>query len=338
MDGGKATRAAASHARSKRPLAPVVVFIHGGGWQRGDRKYAFGLYGNVGRAFAASGFVSPVISYRLSHPLKRVHYSMFLLLATVAAVICHMVTPNCFWLMFGVAAMVFGLLMCLARKLHPFESVKFPVHIQDCAQALRWVHDNIERYGGDRTRVAVCGHSAGGHLAALLALDPQWCREAGVPSDFIKAVVGVSGVYAGAFRYKVVQGAFNKLFGQPVFAEGRTNAENFPLAHLPETPLSLRAELPPPGSARGRWASIKRRLSGSSKRGSARVARVAARVVAAAREARRRTQRTGSAALVPTLARSSSASHVDRTWSVNTTDGTLGGGSTSLRRSGSTGT
>jgi acetyl esterase/lipase len=42
---------------------PVVVFVHGGSWQSGDKDgYAF-----VGRALAAQGFVTMVISYRL-HP------------------------------------------------------------------------------------------------------------------------------------------------------------------------------------------------------------------------------------------------------------------------------
>ncbi len=41
--------------------APVVVFLHGGVWQRGDRAQ----YKNVGSAFAARGFVAVTASYRL---------------------------------------------------------------------------------------------------------------------------------------------------------------------------------------------------------------------------------------------------------------------------------
>jgi len=47
---------------------PVVVFIHGGGWKRGDRNYFFDAYNNVGKAIAAQGFVCVVPSYRLSSP------------------------------------------------------------------------------------------------------------------------------------------------------------------------------------------------------------------------------------------------------------------------------
>jgi acetyl esterase/lipase len=46
----------------RRPF-PVVVFVHGGSWETGNKNpYAF-----VGRAFAAQGFVTMVVNYRL-HP------------------------------------------------------------------------------------------------------------------------------------------------------------------------------------------------------------------------------------------------------------------------------
>ena len=45
----------------------------------------------------------------------------------------------------------------------------FPVHIQDCKAAVRWLRANAETYGIDPDRIGATGHSAGGHLAALLA-------------------------------------------------------------------------------------------------------------------------------------------------------------------------
>jgi len=47
---------------------PVVVFVHGGGWNSGDRNLIFGgrdIYGNIGRYLAAHGVGVAVISYRL---------------------------------------------------------------------------------------------------------------------------------------------------------------------------------------------------------------------------------------------------------------------------------
>ncbi|MBK7973045.1 MAG: alpha/beta hydrolase [Deltaproteobacteria bacterium] len=48
--------------------APVLVFVHGGGWRVGDKSYAPGghdVYGNIGRYFASRGVATAVIGYRL---------------------------------------------------------------------------------------------------------------------------------------------------------------------------------------------------------------------------------------------------------------------------------
>jgi arylsulfatase A len=45
----------------------------------------------------------------------------------------------------------------------------FPAQIQDCKAAVRWIRANAETHGIDPQRIGVIGHSAGGHLAALLA-------------------------------------------------------------------------------------------------------------------------------------------------------------------------
>ena len=41
----------------------------------------------------------------------------------------------------------------------------FPAQILDCNQAISFLYDNAEKYGFDKTRMAVMGFSAGGHLA-----------------------------------------------------------------------------------------------------------------------------------------------------------------------------
>jgi acetyl esterase/lipase len=41
----------------------------------------------------------------------------------------------------------------------------------DVAMALKWIKENISEYRGDSSRIFIAGHSAGGHLAALVSVD-----------------------------------------------------------------------------------------------------------------------------------------------------------------------
>lgn len=56
------------------------------------------------------------------------------------------------------------------------------------AQAVRWVKDNIDHYGGNPDRIFVSGHSSGGHLAALISTDDTYFRALGMGNP-IKGVV-----------------------------------------------------------------------------------------------------------------------------------------------------
>ena len=49
----------------------------------------------------------------------------------------------------------------------------WPAQIEDATRALYWIKRTIRTYGGDPDRVVVSGGSAGGHLAALLALSSE---------------------------------------------------------------------------------------------------------------------------------------------------------------------
>lgn len=73
--------------------------------------------------------------------------------------------------------------------------VRHPEHIKDVARAFAWVYRNCEDYGGDRKQLFVGGHSAGGHLAALLATDETYLKQVNRAAKEIRGVIGVSGVY-----------------------------------------------------------------------------------------------------------------------------------------------
>ena len=64
---------------------------------------------------------------------------------------------------------------------------KWQAMLDDCLDAIAWVVRNIREYGGNPDRIALGGHSAGGHLMTLAALSPDRLRERGVRPESIVA-------------------------------------------------------------------------------------------------------------------------------------------------------
>ncbi len=61
--------------------------------------------------------------------------------------------------------------------------MKFPAFVQDGADALAWVASHAAELGGDPKRIYLAGHSAGAHLAAMLAYDASQLARVGLPRD-----------------------------------------------------------------------------------------------------------------------------------------------------------
>jgi acetyl esterase/lipase len=102
--------------------------------------------------------------------------------------------------------------------------VKHPAHVKDVARAVAWTKKNIGKYGGDPKELFVGGHSAGGHLAALLATDEQYLKAEGMSRKDVRGVVAVSGVYripdkldftlpANGEKVSLQSNPFNYVFG-----------------------------------------------------------------------------------------------------------------------------
>ena len=66
--------------------------------------------------------------------------------------------------------------------------------VHQCRSATAWIHDHANDYGIDAKRIFVSGHSAGGHLAAILAAT-DWQTFSGGPKDLMKGGVALSGIY-----------------------------------------------------------------------------------------------------------------------------------------------
>jgi len=90
---------------------PVLIFIHGGSWNSGNKE----IYDFLGSRMARKSVVTVIIDY----PLAPANQIQSMELAAVQAVI--------------------------------------------------WTNNHISNYGGDPGQIFISGHSAGGHLAALLA-------------------------------------------------------------------------------------------------------------------------------------------------------------------------
>ncbi|MDW8141535.1 MAG: alpha/beta hydrolase, partial [Candidatus Bipolaricaulota bacterium] len=150
--------------------APVMLFVHGGGWTSGDKN----LYGFLGRTFAQQGILTAVMNYRLS------------------------------------------------------PQVQHPAHIEDVARAFAWVHRNIARYGGSAQKIFVMGHSAGGHLIALLALDEKYLRAHGLTLNAIKGAIPISGIYDVTIEPPAPFGLYRVVFG----TDPQQRRDASPLTHV----------------------------------------------------------------------------------------------------------
>ena len=116
---------------------PLVIYIHGGYWQRGDKN----MYGFVTEAFIKHGVSVAMLNYNL--------------------------TPS-------------------------VRMGQIPPQIR---KAIAWNWHNAADLDFSRDKVFVMGHSAGGHLTAMMmATDwPQY--DSAIPADMIKGGLPISGVF-----------------------------------------------------------------------------------------------------------------------------------------------
>lgn len=122
--------------RGRGKSAPVILYIHGGGWSQGDKEHdalqKAAHYGQMGYAFAS-------MNYRLVPQ------------ATVEQ------------------------------------------QVADVASAIAWLRTQSRPLGINKGRIILMGHSAGAHLAALVATDPVYLKNAGLSMKAIAGVVLLDG-------------------------------------------------------------------------------------------------------------------------------------------------
>lgn len=75
-------------------------------------------------------------------------------------------------------------------RLHP--EIAYPAFVDDLASVVHWVQANIAQHGGDPARIVLVGHSAGGIMASLLALDGE---RYGLAPGALRGLVSLSALY-----------------------------------------------------------------------------------------------------------------------------------------------
>lgn len=103
-----------------------------------------------------------------------------------------------------------------------YPEVCYPDFLEDAALAVRWIKDNIGRYGGNPDKIFLKGHSAGAHIAAMLAIDGRWLGKVGLNAGRdITGLIGLSGPYdympLRDERLKAIFGGTDRPDSQPIF-------------------------------------------------------------------------------------------------------------------------
>lgn len=111
-----------------------------------------------------------------------------------------------------------GLLVAVPDyRLHP--QVGYPAFLHDAADAVATLRLRAAAWGGDAARVILAGHSAGAHIAAMLALDRRWLGTR-------EGLLGAIGL-AGPYDFLPIQGADIRA----VFAGAADLRETQPIHH-----------------------------------------------------------------------------------------------------------
>ncbi|WP_350335285.1 alpha/beta hydrolase [Coralliovum pocilloporae] len=76
-----------------------------------------------------------------------------------------------------------------------FPDVTFPAFMHDAAKAVGWVHRTMKKIDPRVSNLHLMGHSAGAHMGALLAVDPDYLTTEGLAPDAITSFIGLAGPY-----------------------------------------------------------------------------------------------------------------------------------------------
>lgn len=67
--------------------------------------------------------------------------------------------------------------------------------VLSCRKAIKWLYSNFPAFNGDPHQMYVAGHSAGGHLAAMLMATDWELFDPGLSANVLKGICAVSGLF-----------------------------------------------------------------------------------------------------------------------------------------------
>ncbi len=133
--------------------------------------------------------------------------------------------------------------VCVTANYALSPRARWPRHVLDCKLALSWVKQHICEYGGDPGLVFLSGGSAGGHLAALVALtanDPVWQPGFEDEDTTVAGCIPLYGVYDFVDPEKIGNANLTPILERRVFDHGATEA------FVAASPISRVSESAPP--------------------------------------------------------------------------------------------
>lgn len=70
-------------------------------------------------------------------------------------------------------------------------NIKFPIHNQDVAKAIKYIYNNSKNYNSDNSKIILMGHSAGAHLVSLTGTNEEFLESEGLDLEIIKGVISL---------------------------------------------------------------------------------------------------------------------------------------------------
>lgn len=156
------------------PNAPVMVFVHGGGFRVGDKASTKDLDPKPEYFNSKLGYVLVSVNYRL------------------------------------------------------LPEGRYPTNVQDVANALAWVQDNIAKFNGDPNQIFLMGHSAGAALVAQVSTDETFLKKAGKNLSLLKGVIANEGTYVHDIDAKRSESIFGPEWRKASPSENVANGKGLP--------------------------------------------------------------------------------------------------------------